>query len=124
MKSKNSNWHQELRQYRLKYGITTHEPCSAEETARYAEMLNNEEPLPQNVHQYVSPDGLPLPKFYKIVKTNTAEESDLEEYLILKQLNYLRITKNCVLFLTILTIVGLGCGVVLGLFSACSAALL
>ena len=82
-------------------------PCNKHENKKYQEILKNGGTLPNDVYAYVYDNGeTSTTEFYTIYETDLTE-SEIREYLTYKQLNLIRTIKNCVMFFTVLTIIGM-----------------
>ena len=94
---------EQLAQYREDFGLEDMQRvyCSREENAEYRKMLKNEQPLPQNVYESDNAG-----EFYTLQSQGLTQE-EIEEFIKLKQLKLLNTIKNCVVFFTTLTVIGL-----------------
>lgn len=96
-----------LRTYKFEYDLLQKIPCTQQENAAYEEILKNGGTLPETVHAYVYDSGITsTSEFYTIYEPELTE-AEIREYLTYKQLNMLRTIKNCVVFFTVLTIIGM-----------------
>lgn len=63
--------------------------------------------LPEGVYAYVYDDGeTSTTEFYTIYETDLTE-SEISEYLTYKKLSLIKTIKNCIMFFTVLTIIGM-----------------
>lgn len=92
------------------YGFRQKQDCTEEENARYLEMLNKGETVPDNVGRYLDENEQPTDRFYTIENDDMTHEERME-YLEMKQHKELATIKNCVVFLAIVTAVGVICSV-------------
>ena len=97
------NLREELREYKLAFGLLQKNLCTREENERYKQLLENGETLPDGVYE---------PSYYGEVDFYTVSEADLteaeiREYLTYKQLDLLKTVRNCAVFFTVLTIIGM-----------------
>lgn len=100
-----------LEEYKEKFDLIQKIPCTREENKAYSQMLKNGQPLPQGVikDEYA---GEGYAEFYTVY-TPDLSEKEIQEYLTYKKLALLNTIKNCVLFFTVLTIIGLVSGLLL-----------
>lgn len=96
----------ELHDYREAFHLIQRVPCSKEQNQAFQQILKNGGKLPDGVFPFVFDSGLVSDEFYTIYKPDLTPE-EKEEYLTLKRLSLLKTIKNCVLFFTVLTIVGI-----------------
>ena len=95
-----------LRDYRFDFDLLQKIPCSKQENAEYEKILKDGGALPEGVFAYKY-DGIPsTSEFYTIYEPDLTEH-EITEYLTYIKLNFLRTIKNCVLFFTVLTVIGL-----------------
>lgn len=78
--------------------------CSREDNKQYAQLLKNDEPLPNGVYEYKMVTGEGTGTFYTVYEPNLTQEEKME-YMVFKQLKMLKTIKNCVVFFTTATIV-------------------
>ena len=97
---------QELAEFKEKFDLIQKIPCTHNENKTYTQLLREGKPLPENVHKYEYSVGTDYDQFYTlyIPELSTAE---INEYLTYKTLALLNTIKNCVVFFTVLTIIGL-----------------
>lgn len=106
MKKEKIDLRSELRAYKFELDLLQRIPCSKEENQEYARICKEGGELPKGVYAYVSTNGEQSAEFYTIYEAELTEQ-ELAEYLALRKLSMLRTIKNCVLFFTVLTIIGL-----------------
>ena len=96
-----------LRSYKFEFDMLQKIPCSEQENKEYQKLLNDGGVLPEGVFAYVYSNGeTSKTEFYTICETDLSE-SEVAEYLTYKKLSLLRTIKNCVMFFTVLTIIGI-----------------
>lgn len=88
-------------------------PCYLDENEIYREMLKRGENLPEGVYRYNS-DNKESAEFYTVHEVDLTKE-ELEEYIALSKLRMLRTIKNCVVFFTTITIIGMIVAFLVGL---------
>jgi hypothetical protein len=98
---------QELYEKQIQYGLYQIESCSEEDNAKYAEMAQNGEPLPKNVHQYKDTVTDQYVDQFYYLKDSKLTDSEWQEYLRYLELDRLDTIKNCLLFFTVLTVISL-----------------
>jgi hypothetical protein len=96
------NLREKLREHKFEFGLLEKVPCTKKENAEYTQMIKNGEALPEGVHAYVYETN----EFYEIHEADLTE-SEIQEYLTYKQLSLIRTIKNCVVFFTVLAVIGL-----------------
>ena len=90
---------------RKKAGLVVESDCSEEDNRRYAQMEKEGMALPKGVYRYGDfPDE--DSEYYTVCEADLTE-AQVREYLMLKQCRLLNTIKNCVMFFTILTIIGM-----------------
>ncbi|MBQ6839736.1 MAG: hypothetical protein IJO45_03480 [Oscillospiraceae bacterium] len=101
------NLRDELRSYKFEFDLLQQIPCTKQENKQYEKILKDGGTLPAGVHGYVYEGGEPsTTDFYTVYETDLTE-SEIREYLTYKQLSLIKTIKNCVLFFTVLTILGM-----------------
>ena len=113
------NLRNQLRNYQFKVGVMQNIPCSEKENAAYAKLLQENQPLPAGVFPFIYESGEESREvFYTLVEPDLTQE-EIKEYLTYKNLIYLRTIKNCLVFFTVLTVIGMifGFMAALGIFS-------
>ena len=106
MARENINAREELVNYKLEFGVLERKPCTEQENKVYVNILKNGGRLPVNTFQYEALDGEPSAQFYSIAESGLTE-AEIQEYLTYKNLKYIKTIKNCVVFFTALTILGM-----------------
>ncbi len=101
------NLRDELRSYKFEFDLLQKIPCSKQENKEYQKLLKDGGVLPEGVFAYVYDSGeTSTTEFYTVYETDLTE-SEITEYLTYKKLNLIRTIKNCVMFFTVLTIIGM-----------------
>jgi hypothetical protein len=101
------NLRDELRAHKFEFDLLQKIPCSKQDNKEYAKLLKQGGTLPEGVYAYVYDDGeISTNEFYTIYETDLTE-AEIQEYLTYKQLSLIRTIKNCVVFFTVLTIIGM-----------------
>lgn len=103
---------QDLTEFKEKFNLIQKIPCSNEENKRYTQLSREGKPLPENVHKYDYSAGMDDEEFYTLYIPELSAD-EINEYLTYKQLALLNTIKNCVVFFTVLTIIGLVCSLLL-----------
>lgn len=99
-----------LNSYKYEFDLLQKVECSKEECAKYKEMVENNQPLPEGVHRYTYENGeVSHELFYTVYKPDLSD-AEINEYLTYKQLGYIKTIKNCVVFFTVLTVISLVLG--------------
>ncbi len=97
----------ELRAYKFEFDLLQKIPCSKKENKEYQKLLKEGGVLPEGVFAYVYDSGeTSTTEFYTIYETDLTE-SEITEYLTYKKLSLIRTIKNCIMFFTVLTIIGM-----------------
>lgn len=111
---------EELRQYKFKHNIFRKVPCSKEENAEYHQWIKNGGELPEGVYAENNSayDGDTFAYEFYTIEESDLTESEIREYLAYKQLDYIRTIKNCVLFFTVSTIIGMIAYLIFGVMLA------
>jgi len=94
-----------LRQQEFDMDILQKVPCSAEENAEYKKIAYRGGALPDGIFQY-KVDGIPIDEFYTIHDPGLTD-MEKQEVILFEQYHLLRVIKNCVVFFTVLTVIGL-----------------
>lgn len=101
------NLRDELRAHKFEFDLLQKIPCTKQENKEYKKLLKDGGVLPEGVYAYVYDSGeTSTTEFYTIYETDLTEP-EIREYLTYKQLSLTRTIKNCVVFLTALTIFGM-----------------
>ena len=95
---------EELKDYKFEFEIRQRIPCSKQENEEYQKTLNEGGTLPEGVYAYLLNNGERSCEFYTVYETDM-DESEIKEYLSYKQLKYIKTIKNCVLLLSVLTVI-------------------
>ncbi len=97
----------ELRTHKFEFNLLQKVPCSKQENKEYQKLLKDGGTLPEGIYAYVDNIGeTSTTEFYTIHETDLTE-SEIREYLTYKQLSLIRTIKNCVMFFTVLNIIGM-----------------
>lgn len=96
----------ELRSHKFEFDLLQKIPCSKQENKEYQNILEADETLPEGVFAYTY-DGVTSPTDFYTVYEPDLTEAEIQEYLTYKQLSLIRTIKNCVVFFTILAIIGI-----------------
>ena len=109
MKKDKVDLREELRQYRDEFNVVQEIACTKEEIAEFKKILKEGGELPEDVHARIcyDVDGEEMGKEYYRIYTPDLTEQEMQEYLTLKRLSLLKTIKNCVVFFTVLAIIGL-----------------
>ena len=78
------------------FEILAQKPCTPEENHNYASMIRAKQQLPEGVY-YSATENI----FYTL-RSPGLSEAEIDRYIALKKLSYLRIIKNCAIFFTAL----------------------
>ena len=101
------NLRDELRTHKFEFDLLQKIPCTKQENKEYQQLLKNGGTLPEGIFAYVYDTGeASTSAFYTIYETDLSE-SEIREYLTYKQLSLIKTIKNCILFFTVLTIIGM-----------------
>ena len=101
------NLREELRTHKFEFDLLQKIPCTKQENKEYQKLLEDGGTLPEGIFAYVYDTGeTSTSDFYTIYETDLSE-SEIREYLTYKQLSLMKTIKNCVLFFTVLTIIGM-----------------
>ena len=103
---------EKLTEYKLEFGMLEKKPCTKQENEVYLNLLKNGGVLPAGVSRYENADGQKTDEFYTIDASDLTE-TEIQEYLTYQKLKYIKTIKNCAVFFTALTIVGLVCSLLL-----------
>ena len=103
---------QDLKDFKEKFNLIQKIPCNIEENKRYTQMARDGKPLPENVFKYEYSVGMDYDEFYTLYIPDLSA-AEINEYLTYKQLALLNTIKNCVVFFTVLTVIGLVGGLLL-----------
>ena len=108
MKKEKCDLREELCAYKFEFDLMQKIACSKEENKKYEKILKDGGTLPEGVFPcYTYDNGEPLTsEFYTIYEPDLTE-SEITEYLTYKKLDMIRTIKNCILFFTSLTVIGM-----------------
>ena len=95
-----------LNEFKEKFDLIQKIPCTKEENKHYAAMQKSGQALPQGVYVYEYTSVDDYAEYYTVYIPDLTSD-EIQEYLTFKKLSILNTIKNCVLFFTILTIIGL-----------------
>jgi hypothetical protein len=99
MNVKSDRFISELIQYRSELGVTRREACSAVESKEFQRMLDNNEPLPDDVCHYFN-------TFCRVIQPDSASQQ-VQEFILHEQLKVLETIKSYLTFFVVLTVLGL-----------------
>jgi len=101
------NLRDELRYHKFEFDLLQKIPCTKQENKAYQQLLKQGGSLPEGVFAYVYDSGeTSTTEFYTVYEADLSE-AEIREYLTYKQLSLIKTIKNCILFFTILTIIGM-----------------
>ena len=103
---------EKLTEYKLEFGMLEKKPCTKPENEAYLNLLKNGGVLPDGVFRYENADGEKTDEFYTTCASDLTE-TEIQEYLTYQKLKYIKTIKNCAVFFTALTIVGMVCSFLL-----------
>ena len=107
MSKEKVNLRDALRSYKFEFDLLQKIPCSKEENKEYQKLLKEGGVLPDGVFAYVYDGGATsTTEFYTIYETDLTD-SEITEYLTYKKLSLIKTIKNCIMFFTVLTIIGM-----------------
>ena len=99
------NLRDELRLYKFDFDLLQKIPCTKQENKKYQKLLKEGGVLPEGVFAYGhGTDDVSTTEFYTVYETDLTE-SEIAEYLTYRKLGMLRIIQNCILVLTISSII-------------------
>lgn len=96
----------ELDRYRLKYDLYEKALCSQKENQEYKDLLKQGKRLPEDVRTNDDWRNVNDSEFYRLVRPELTQE-EITEYLMYKKLDMLKTIKNCIVFFTVLMIIGI-----------------
>lgn len=107
MSKEKINLRDELRSYEFEFDFLQRIPCSRQENKEYAKLLKESGNLPEGVFAYEYENGITSEtEFYTIYEPDLTETEKIR-YLTYKKLSLIKTIRNCVVFFTTLTIIGM-----------------
>ena len=106
MAKSTKDFREELDEFRQRYGTVVLVPCSKEENNQYRQLLKNGESLPKGLFRTEGAGEIDSYEFFK-KDESCFSEKEQQEYLAYKKIQLLETIRNCVVFFTILTVLGL-----------------
>lgn len=98
------NIRQKLNQYKKDYDIIQTIPCSAKANKECQQILKDSGSLPKNFYPCIYDNHkVSTNEFYKVVESDLSD-AEIQEYLMYKELGYIKTIKNCAVFFTVLTV--------------------
>ena len=99
------NLRNELRLYKFDFDLLQKIPCSKKDNKKYEKLLKDGEVLPEGVFAYGYETGdASTTEFYTVYEAELTE-AEIVEYLTYKKLSMLRTIQNCILVLTVSSII-------------------
>lgn len=99
------NLRNELRLYKFDFDLLQKIPCSKKDNKKYEKLLKDGGVLPEGVFAYGYETGDALTtEFYTVYEADLTE-AEIVEYLTYKKLSMLRTIQNCILVLTVSSII-------------------
>ena len=99
------NLRNELRLYKFDFDLLQKIPCSKKDNKKYEKLLKDGEVLPEGVFAYGYETGdASTTEFYTVYEADLTE-AEIVEYLTYKKLSILRTIQNCILVLTVSSII-------------------
>ena len=100
----------QIEEYRLKYDLYEQILCTPKENKLFNELSKQGEKLPDDVYP-LDPDWRKVnnsdsTEFCRLIRPDLTQ-NDIMEYLMYKKLNMLKTIKNCIVFFTVLMIIGI-----------------
>ena len=95
-----------LEEYRQSFGLRQKIFCSIKENKEYLKLVKSGGSLPDGIYRSVWESGMESDEFYMVDEPELTE-AQLHEYLTYKQLDMIRTIKNCVVFFTTITVIGM-----------------
>ncbi len=99
----------EIRYTKLELGLLERTDCTDEENQDYLQMIRNGQPLPEGIFQHETPGGEKIDEFYRLYDSKPTE-SELQEYLALKQYQELSTIRRCMVTLTVIAVIASALG--------------
>ena len=95
----------ELRLYKFDFDLLQKIPCSKKDNKKYEKLLKDGGVLPEGVFAYGYETGdASTTEFYTVYEADLTE-AEIVEYLTYKKLSILRTIQNCILVLTVSSII-------------------
>jgi len=98
----------ELKDLKIKFGFYKKENCLDEENQKFKELRKNDTPLPDDI--YYASD---IEMFYRYVRDENISEDEFKDYIYLLKAKNINTIKNCFVFFTTLTVIGMVLGIIL-----------
>lgn len=99
------NLRNELRLYKFDFDLLQKIPCSKQENKKYQKIIKDGGVLPEGVFAYGYDTGdASTTEFYTVYETDLTE-AEIAEYLTYKKLSMLRTIQNCMMLLTVSSII-------------------
>lgn len=99
------NLRNELRLYKFDFDLLQKIPCSKQENKKYQKIIKDGGVLPEGVFAYGYDTGdSSTTEFYTVYETDLTE-AEIAEYLTYKKLSMLRTIQNCMMLLTVSSII-------------------
>ena len=99
------NLRNELRLYKFDFDLLQKIPCSKKDNKKYEKLLKDGGTLPEGVFAYGYETGdASTTEFYTVYEADLTE-AEIVEYLTYKKLSILRTIQNCILVLTVSSII-------------------
>ena len=99
------NLRNELRLYKFDFDLLQKIPCSKKDNKKYEKLLKDGGVLPEGVFAYGYETGdASTTEFYTVYEADLTE-AEIVEYLTYKKLSMLRTIQNCILVLTVSSII-------------------
>ena len=99
------NLRNELRLYKFDFDLLQKIPCSKKDNKKYEKLLKDGGVLPEGVFAYGYETGdSSTTEFYTVYEADLTE-AEIVEYLTYKKLSILRTIQNCILVLTVSSII-------------------
>ena len=99
------NLRNELRLYKFDFDLLQKIPCSKKDNKKYEKLLKDGGVLPEGVFAYGYETGdASATEFYTVYEADLTE-AEIVEYLTYKKLSILRTIQNCILVLTVSSII-------------------
>ena len=105
MANKKINMKKELLAQRFKFDLMQRVSCTEDESKEYRQLLADGGTLPKDVYSYVDVTTS-MTMFYRVYEAELTE-AEKSEYIAYKQLGYLKTIKNCCVFFTTITLIGM-----------------